>query len=149
MDIPPILIDQLTERQVILFLGSGASIGAEHKDHKRTPDGQTLSNLIAEEFLGPDFKGRPLATIAELAISESDLFTVQDYIASISSNSFQPPFTNCSLNFPGERLQRLIMTWSLNGLMMPSRIDCSVLFLSRETVNAWSRNSAAALTFCI
>jgi tetratricopeptide (TPR) repeat protein len=89
MEIPQILIDQIQSSQVILFLGSGASFGAEHDEHKRPPDGQALSDLIARKYLGEDFVGRPLAQVSELAISETDLFSVQDYIATLF-NGFYP-----------------------------------------------------------
>lgn len=92
MHIPPILIDHIREGQVILFLGSGASIGAEHKDGKQPPDGQMLSDLIAQRFLGLDFIGRRLGEVAELAISESDLFTVQEYIAALFRDFYPAPF---------------------------------------------------------
>lgn len=83
MIIPKILIDYIRGGQVVLFLGSGASIGAVHPQGSRPPTGDELSRLIAEKFLGSDFYNRPLAQVAELAISESDLFTVQDFIASL------------------------------------------------------------------
>lgn len=81
--IPAILLDQLRKGQAILFLGSGASIGAEHPSNKRTPVGNQLADLMAERFLGEEFKGQSLDRIAELAISESDLTTVQEFIRDV------------------------------------------------------------------
>lgn len=94
MEIPSSLIDQIREAQVILFLGSGASIGAVHPENKHIPDGQALSDLIAMRFLGKEFVGRPLAQISELAISETDLFLVQDYIASLFKDFYPARFHN-------------------------------------------------------
>lgn len=83
MEIPKYLIDQISEGNVVLFLGSGASIGALHPRNESVPIGQKLSDLIAEKFLGETFKNQGLQYIAELAISETDLFTVQKFIADI------------------------------------------------------------------
>ena len=92
MTIPKLLIESVREGQVVLFLGSGASIGAVHHSGLRPPAGDQLSRLIAEKFLGPDFSNRPLAQVAELAISESDLFTVQEFIASIFRDFYPADF---------------------------------------------------------
>jgi hypothetical protein len=58
MEIPKILIDQIKERQVVLFLGAGASIGAVHSQKKIPPTGKELAELIAEKFLGSEFRDR-------------------------------------------------------------------------------------------
>ncbi len=92
MNIPNILLDQIRQGQVVLFLGSGASADALHKDHGQPPTGQKLADLIAERFLGPEFHNHPLAQVAELAISETDLFTVQDYIASLFQDFYPNTF---------------------------------------------------------
>lgn len=92
MDIPNILLDQIREGQVILFLGSGASVGALHKDHKQVPVGQQLADLISEKFLGPKFHNHPLAQVAELAISETDLFSVQEFIATLFQDFYPNTF---------------------------------------------------------
>ncbi|MBW1795257.1 MAG: SIR2 family protein [Deltaproteobacteria bacterium] len=83
MDIPKILIDHVRDGQVVLFLGSGASFGAKHPEGRKPPLGQSLSDLLATKFLGDDFLGYTLQQVAELAINESDLFSVQSYISDI------------------------------------------------------------------
>lgn len=89
MEVPRILIDQIKEGQVVLFLGSGASKGAIHPHGDSPPDGNQLRNLIVDKFLAKEFVGRPLDQVVEIAISESDLFTVQEYIYKIF-NEFKP-----------------------------------------------------------
>jgi len=89
MTIPKPLIDAIRSGQVVLFLGAGASLGASHKGNAIPPSGQKLADLIATKFLGPEFVGRPLENVAEIAISENNLFTIQEYIASIF-NEFYP-----------------------------------------------------------
>jgi hypothetical protein len=92
MQIPTILLDQIRSAQVVLFLGAGASRDALHKEHKQPPIGQQLDDLLADKFLGKEFKGRPLAQVAELAISESNLTTVQEFIADIYQDFYPNTF---------------------------------------------------------
>ena len=84
-DLPRELVRNLQEGRVVLFLGAGASIGAEHPDGDQPPTASELASVLAHRFLGPEFENRPLSQVAELAISESDLFEVQDFVASIFS----------------------------------------------------------------
>lgn len=83
MDIPPFLETQIREGKVVLALGSGASYDAKDKNGKRPPMGNGLRDLLCDKFLGGNYKDLSLAHVSELAISESDLVTVQDYIGSI------------------------------------------------------------------
>ena len=83
MTLPQSLIDSVREGHALLFLGSGASAGAIHPGGLNLLNGQQLAEKIAIKFLGIEFKDRPLSQVAELAISESDLITVQEYIASL------------------------------------------------------------------
>jgi hypothetical protein len=92
VNIPDILLDHIKEGQVVLFLGAGASAGAVHRDNKQPPLGQTLAELIADKFLGAKFRTRPLAQVAELAISETNLFAVQEYIASLFRDFYPNAF---------------------------------------------------------
>jgi len=81
--LPKVLVDNIKEGNVVLFLGAGASIGAEHPQKKQIPTGKELAKMLAEKFLGPEYHDIPLLRAAELAIAQSDLFAFQDYIASI------------------------------------------------------------------
>src|ERR1051326_9071025 len=80
MQIPKPLIDQIRTGGVVLFLGAGASKGAVHPDSKTIPNGAELAQIIADKFLGHEFANRPLGQVADLAISERDLVTVQSLI---------------------------------------------------------------------
>ncbi len=82
-DLPQTLVSSLREGRVVLFLGAGASVGAVHPVNSPVPKGAELGRLLAEKFLGTSYADRPLAHIAELAISESDLVTVQGFIADL------------------------------------------------------------------
>ncbi|MFV9645489.1 MAG: SIR2 family protein [Desulfobacterales bacterium] len=92
MDIPQILIDQIKDGKAILFLGSGAAIGATHPKNINPPVGDGLSKLIADKFLSPDFYNRPLTQISELAISETDLLTVQSFVADLFKDFYPADF---------------------------------------------------------
>jgi hypothetical protein len=67
----------------VLFLGAGASIGARKPSGQSAPDGTRLRDQLCERFLGGRYKNESLAWVAELAISETDLSTVQDFIADL------------------------------------------------------------------
>jgi tetratricopeptide (TPR) repeat protein len=87
--IPQALLQNVRDGRAVLFLGAGATYGALHPDGRKAPIGSVLADELAEKFLGPSFKGRPLDQIAELAISETSLREVQGYIYEIFSK-FSP-----------------------------------------------------------
>jgi len=85
MEIPAYLAKQVGEGKVVLVLGAGASYGATHpgNNNKKPPLGRELIKLLADKFLGGGFIDESLATVAELAISETDLRAVQEYLHSV------------------------------------------------------------------
>ena len=50
---------------------------------KKPPSASALADMLADRFLGGKYKGYPLNQIAEYAINESDLGTVQAFIRDI------------------------------------------------------------------
>ena len=68
---------------MVLFLGAGSTIGALHPKLQEIPQGQQLANLLAKKFLGIQHIDKPLSFVAELAISERNLYEVQSYIAEL------------------------------------------------------------------
>lgn len=89
MEIPEFLITQVREGKVVLFLGSGASMDATDTKGKNPPSATALADMLTDGFLGGKYKGYPLNQIAEYAISESDLGTVQAFIRDIFA-PFEP-----------------------------------------------------------
>ncbi|MGO4906304.1 P-loop NTPase [Flavobacterium sp. W20_MBD1_R3] len=81
--LPKPLIDGIKDGNIILFLGAGAAFDSIHKDGKKPPTGTQLADLIAEKFLSSDYLGKDLQYVSELAISETDLFKVQKFVADI------------------------------------------------------------------
>ena len=89
LEIPPVLVKQAQEGNIVLFLGSGASIGATHPQGKTPPTSTRLVEAICDEFLDNSFRSMSLASVSELAISESNLVRFQQFIVSIFED-FRP-----------------------------------------------------------
>ena len=78
---------------------------SRRQQRKEPPIGQELADLIAEQFLGKSFVGKPLQQVSELAISESSLFAVQDFVASVFRDLRPATF---HLRLPDFRWQALV-----------------------------------------
>jgi len=81
MELSQTLINQVRQGRAVLFLGAGATKGARTPDGKEAPTGNELRELITERFLRGDYSTESLAWVSELAISATNLFDVQDFIA--------------------------------------------------------------------
>ncbi len=99
MNIPPSLLEDVRHGRVILFLGAGASIGALDANGVSPPLGAELSVRIAQRFLGDSYDSQPLSWVAELAQSETDLVTVQRFIADQFANLQPASFHRALGNF--------------------------------------------------
>jgi cold shock CspA family protein/Flp pilus assembly protein TadD len=80
MDIPNDLLNQVRDGRVDLFLGAGASRTALTADGRGCPTTIQLGHLLSDEFLGGYIRDGQLSQIAEYAISERDLGSVQAFI---------------------------------------------------------------------
>lgn len=80
MEIPSHLVDLVREGKVVPFLGAGASLDSTTECGTRCPGSKELGRILADKFLGGSFRDASLSQIAEYAISESDLGTVQQFI---------------------------------------------------------------------
>lgn len=85
MQLPPLLRDNVRDNKAVLILGAGASKEARNTAGQSPPNGQQLAELISDHFLGGQFRDAPLGQVAEYAISESDIVTVQLFIRDILS----------------------------------------------------------------
>ena len=79
MAIPKQLIEKVSKGKVILFFGSGALYGAKLPE-KSIPLGNDLRDILCDEYLNDSFKLSDLAHVAAMAISQTGLFEVQDFI---------------------------------------------------------------------
>jgi len=82
-EIPKILIDNIRSRNVVLFLGAGFAYNAKHPENKKAPLGNKLKDIIADKFLDGKYKDSSLTYVSDLAISETNLFDVQNLIYDI------------------------------------------------------------------
>ncbi|WP_418383596.1 SIR2 family protein [Akkermansia sp.] len=98
MDIPHALLDLITQERVVLVLGAGASREAVNTTGQNAPLGSELTTRIAEKFFGNKLNTSSLAYVSELAISETDLFSFQEFIASIFE-PFEPTKAHLLLPF--------------------------------------------------
>jgi SIR2-like domain len=89
LEIPATLLNSVYRGTAVLFLGAGASRGATHPNHNKIPDGLQLRDLISDEFLGGKLKDRPLAAVADFAINETSLISLQQYLQQLF-NPFGP-----------------------------------------------------------
>ena len=80
MDIPQNLLNAVKSGQAVLVLGAGASMGACSPYGQMAPSSSELAREIAERFLDDQHYFNPLSSVVELAVSESDLLTVQEFI---------------------------------------------------------------------
>ncbi|MES2471348.1 MAG: SIR2 family protein [Pseudomonadota bacterium] len=74
------LIDLVRQGRVILFLGSGASLGAKDKDGHEMPSTKQLSDRIAEKFLSAEYKNADLQTVYDLACSNRSTREAQRFL---------------------------------------------------------------------
>lgn len=103
MNIPGLLKSNVQEGKAILMLGAGASATATNDKREKAPCSKELSKLLSEQFLDGNFADYPLSQVAELAMSESDLVTVQEYIRSVFEQ-FEPTVGHnllCKFNWNG------------------------------------------------
>lgn len=96
LKVPDVLTEDIRRGRVVLLLGAGASLGAKNKKGQGPPSGNDLRDALADRFLGGNYKDSTLAWVAELAISETDLASVQDFIAELFCD-MQPALFHQSL----------------------------------------------------
>jgi len=83
LEIPKSLLEQIKEGNVVLFLGSGATVGAKHPLFEKAPIGRALAALIVDKYFDQTYSGSDLQYISELAMSETNWFEVQSFIKDI------------------------------------------------------------------
>ena len=79
MSIPVSLIEKIKQGKVILFFGSGALFGAQFSG-KNIPLGDDLRDILCNQFLNENYLTTALPHVAAMAISQTSLYEVQDFI---------------------------------------------------------------------
>jgi hypothetical protein len=92
LNLPTALIEEVRRGRVVLLLGAGASMGSQTPTGRKPLNGDGLRDALADRFLGGKKKDSALAWVAELAISETDIGTVQDFIADLFRDLQPAPF---------------------------------------------------------
>ena len=92
MDVPPSLLNSVQSGDVVLVLGAGASIGSSGSLGASAPTGRELAHQISDKFLGGQYSDAPLQIVSELAISETSLQAVQEFIRTIFQDLRPAPF---------------------------------------------------------
>ncbi|MBI3089661.1 MAG: SIR2 family protein [Candidatus Tectomicrobia bacterium] len=80
LELPDALVAAVIDQSAVLFLGAGASFGAQHPAGAIIPSAELLKNELCDKFLGGKLKNRSLSHVAEMCISETDLLSVQSFI---------------------------------------------------------------------
>jgi hypothetical protein len=80
MELNPNLIDEIKHGRVVLLFGSGALHGAIFPAGKELLLGNNLKDKICDRFLGGDYKDQNLQYVSDLAISQSSLIELQEFI---------------------------------------------------------------------
>lgn len=83
MHLPEPLVSEVTSGRVVLFLGAGASFGANTSTGGSPPLGTGVRDALSTEFLGGEYAGDSLAWVSELSISSTNLSRVQDFVAGL------------------------------------------------------------------
>lgn len=94
--IPKRLLDEISDGNVVLFLGAGATVGATDGTGGAPPIGNQLADRLASEFLGEEYLGEPLDYVADVARSTASLYEVQDFVREIFEE-YQPADFHCLL----------------------------------------------------
>ena len=98
--LPSNLLDAIRNKNVVLFLGAGASWDAVHPKGDRIPTGNQLKDMVSDRFLGGSLKDRSLVEVSEYAINETDLLTFQRYIRDIFTPFEPAPYHDIISEFP-------------------------------------------------
>lgn len=89
MDILAPLKEAVETGNAILLLGAGASLAATNSKGESPPKTWELASLLAHKFVSPDYADASLMQVADIAINETSLFQVQDYLRELFL-PFQP-----------------------------------------------------------
>ncbi len=107
IELPQNLVDAVREQRAILFLGSGASLGAVNRSGAAMPGATDLPKAIATKFLTPKSAKDGLMVVAELAASEAGSSVFNQWLAD-TFEAFEP--TDAHLKLPTFRWKAIATT---------------------------------------
>ena len=80
MDLPSQLVHEARQERLILFLGAGVPLSATNDRGDPPPSARHLTKLLSDRFLAGRHSGESLAYVSDLAVSATDLGTVQSFV---------------------------------------------------------------------
>lgn len=101
------LLDAVREQRAVLFLGSGASLGAVDRAGKKMPGAAQLASEMSEKFLSKKFAKMELMRVAELAASQGGKSVFNQWLQDLFT-PFEP--TEAHLKLPTFRWKAIATT---------------------------------------
>jgi cold shock CspA family protein len=80
LELDPVLIDAVSAKRAVLFLGAGASIGATRQNGQKIPDAEALGAILSKEFLQSAYDKADFKTIYDFSCSVRSVREVQDFV---------------------------------------------------------------------
>ncbi|WP_165074802.1 SIR2 family protein [Paludisphaera rhizosphaerae] len=81
LELPTHLLNEIEAGNVVLMLGAGASREATNEKGEHPPLAGELAERIAKQFLTSKYYKSPLNLVSAYAISQSDIYTFQKFVA--------------------------------------------------------------------
>jgi tetratricopeptide (TPR) repeat protein len=101
------LVDAVREQRAVLFLGSGASLGAVDRKGRTMPSSSQLAREISDRFLSSKFAKYDLMRVAELAASQGGRSVFNQWLLDFFT-AFEP--TDAHLSLPAFRWKAIATT---------------------------------------
>ena len=92
LELDDVLVDAVSAKRAVLFLGAGASIGATRSNGQKIPDAGKLGANLSTEFLHSEYNHADFKTIYDFACSARSVRDVQDFIQKQLSDYTPAPF---------------------------------------------------------
>lgn len=107
VELPRGLIEAVREQRTVLFLGSGASMGASSAAGHSMPSSTQLTKAISDQFLSSKFANKELMRVSELAASQAGTSRFNQWLADMFE-VFEP--TEAHLKLPMFRWKAVATT---------------------------------------
>ncbi|MDR3692752.1 MAG: SIR2 family protein [Fimbriimonas sp.] len=85
--LPELLNNEVQSGNVVLFLGSGASLAAKDNQGQQLPTASDLARRLSNKFLGGKHATKPLSTVADLCLGGTSLFELESFLVEVFQNS--------------------------------------------------------------
>lgn len=149
LDIPQSLLAEVRSGRAVLFLGAGASRGARGPAGATPPTAPDLASGMARRFLGEEYVAYPLDMVADLALAQSDLATVQGFVAEQLAD-FQPaPFHRLIPTFRWHGIATTNFDLVIERAYQPPSIPAQTLRVLRTSTDRIETGAPVANPVCL